>query len=189
MVLIAVAITVAALDQSTKALALANLEVGKPVDVVGELLRFNLLFNEGAAFGLAQGYTVLLTCLAAGVVTFVIILARKLASVPWAIALGLLLGGALGNLTDRIFRSPGPFRGWVVDFLQLPNWPVFNVADMSIVSAAVLIVLLSLTGRHLDGGRDPKQDKSGPAKSESEAMTSETKAASAKSEPAKDDVA
>jgi len=90
---------------------------------------------------------------AIGVVVCVTRLAARLGSTGWAVALGLLLGGALGNLTDRIFRSPGPLRGHVVDFLELPHWPIFNLADSAIVLGAVLITLQSLRGVHLDGRR------------------------------------
>ena len=150
LVLVLVAVVVYVLDQLSKLAAETNL-TGQPVELLGGLLRLTLVYNPGAAFGLATGYTVILTLLASGVVIFALVLSRKLASKPWVVAFGLLLGGALGNLTDRIFREPGPLRGHVVDFLQIPYWPVFNVADMAVTGAAVLIVLLSLTGRNLDG--------------------------------------
>jgi signal peptidase II len=78
---------------------------------------------------------------------------RSLTSRGWAVALGLLLGGALGNLSDRVFRSPGPFRGHVVDWLELPHWPVFNIADSAIVAGGILAVLLAFRGIELDGTR------------------------------------
>jgi signal peptidase II len=81
-------------------------------------------------------------------------LAGRLGSRGWAVALGLLLGGALGNVTDRMVRSPGPLRGHVVDFLQLPHWPVFNLADASICVAAVIVMVLSVRGIRVDGSRD-----------------------------------
>ena len=81
---------------------------------------------------------------------------RRIRSVPWAITLGLLLGGATGNLIDRIFRSPGLFRGWVVDWIQVPHWPVFNLADSAIVCGGILAVLLSARGIRLDGQRELK---------------------------------
>src|SRR2546423_15528187 len=100
----------------------------------------------------------ILTVVSAGVAVVVVAvilrMARRLYSVPWAVALGMLLGGALGNLTDRLFRSPGVFVGRVVDFLELPHWPVFNLADSAIVGAGCLMVLLSVRGVRLDGGRD-----------------------------------
>jgi signal peptidase II len=110
-----------------------------------------LVRNPGAAFGLAEGYTVVLSIIALGVAAVVIRLSRRLASTPWAVAFGLLLGGALGNLSDRVFREPGFLRGHVVDFLALPHWPVFNIADSSICVAAALIILMALRGRRWDG--------------------------------------
>jgi signal peptidase II len=91
------------------------------------------------------------TLIAAAVVVAILRMARTLASGRWAVALGLLLGGALGNLTDRIARSPGPLRGWVVDFIQLPHWPVFNLADSAICCGGALMVLLTILGVHPDG--------------------------------------
>ena len=105
--------------------------------------------NPGAAFGFAQGLTIAFTVVAVGVVVVILRLSRRLRSTPWAIALGLVLGGAVGNLVDRLFRAPGPGRGHVVDFLELPHWPVFNLADSAIVTAAVLMVLLSARGSEL----------------------------------------
>jgi signal peptidase II len=142
-----------ALDQLTKVLAVAQLEGRVPVDLLGGLLTLRLTRNPGAAFSLGTGYTVVLTMVAIGVVVVVVRLSSRLRSVGWAVALGLLLGGACGNLTDRLVRAPGPLRGHVVDFLELPHWPVFNVADSAIVAAAALVVLQSLRGVRLDGGR------------------------------------
>ena len=107
----------------------------------------------------APGLTVLLTAIALVVVVVVVRLSGRVRSAGWACALGLLLGGALGNLTDRLLREPAPFRGHVVDFLRLPHWPVFNLADSCIVAAALLIALLSVRGIGLDGTRYP----SGPS--------------------------
>jgi len=147
------AVVVYALDQLTKVLAVAQLEGRVPVDLLGGLLTLRLTRNPGAAFSLGTGYTVVLTMVAIGVVVVVVRLSSRLRSVGWAVALGLLLGGACGNLTDRLVRAPGPLRGHVVDFLELPHWPVFNVADSAIVAAAALVVLQSLRGVRLDGGR------------------------------------
>jgi signal peptidase II len=99
--------------------------------------------------------TVVFTAIAVGVIAYILRTARNLHSIGWAIALGLLLGGATGNLLDRIFRAPGPFQGHVVDWIQLPHWPVFNLADSSIVCAGVLVVLLALRGIRLDSTRAP----------------------------------
>ncbi|MGW5359987.1 signal peptidase II [Actinopolymorpha pittospori] len=158
----AVAIVVLAIDVTTKIAAMAYLSDRDPVPLAGGLLTLRLIRNSGAAFSLAEGYTLGLSIVALGLVIVVLRLSRKLRSTPWAIALGLLLGGALGNLSDRIFREPGFLRGHVVDFLELPNWPVFNVADMSVCAAAALIILMALRGRRWDGtiegsSRTPKE--------------------------------
>ena len=145
-----VAVVVLALDQLTKALVVADLGEGERRDFAGSLLRLHLTRNAGAAFSTATGMTWVLTVIAAVVVVVVVRVASRLQSRVWALTLGLLLGGALGNLTDRLFRAPGVARGHVVDFLELPHWPIFNVADSAIVTAGVLVVLLTLLGVGLD---------------------------------------
>jgi signal peptidase II len=142
-----------ALDQVTKAVAEQSLTRGDPVPVLGELLQLRLIYNSGAAFSLATGATGLLTILAVSVVAYIIWSARKLGSKGWAWGLGLLLGGAAGNLTDRLLRDPGFGKGHVVDFIALPNFPVFNVADIGITSAAILIGYHALRGINPDGTR------------------------------------
>ena len=127
---------------------------GEPVQLVPGVLDLYLLYNPGAAFSLATGMTWVLTLVAGAVVVGVALMARRLGSRAWALTLGLLLGGALGNLTDRLLREPGFGVGHVVDFLRLPRWPVFNLADTSIVVAAVLVVVLSFRGIGVDGRRD-----------------------------------
>jgi signal peptidase II len=154
-VLLTVAALVYAADVISKVIVVATLTENQPVNVAGSLLRLDYLRNPGAAFSLgADGYTVLFTLIAVAVIVAILRMARTLASAPWAVAIGLLLGGALGNLTDRLARSPGPLRGWVVDFLQLPHWPVFNLADSAICCGGALIVLLTLLGLHPDGHRE-----------------------------------
>ena len=155
----AVAVAALVADQVTKTIALRSLEPGEPVDLIGSLLRFHLVKNPGAAFSLGTGYTVVLTCIAVGVAAAVVHLSRRLRSTAWTIALGLLLGGALGNLSDRFFREPAPLRGHVIDFLELPNWPIFNLADAAIVTAACLMVLQTLRGVGLDGTREHRDGK------------------------------
>ncbi len=150
---VVVALAAWAADVATKVLAVDLLADRAPVDVVPGVLSLTLTRNPGAAFSIGTGLTVPLTIVACVVVVVVIRLAGRIRSAGWAWALGLLLGGALGNLTDRILREPAPFRGHVVDFLRLPNWPVFNLADSCIVVAAVLIAWLSLRGIGLDGSR------------------------------------
>ncbi len=151
--LAAVAVPIYIADQLTKAWVSANLEPGQPRDLLGSVVRLNLIHNSGAAFNIATGATWVLTLIASAVVVFILFTARRLGSRGWALALGLLLGGALGNLTDRMLRAPGPGRGEVVDFLQLPNFPIFNIGDSAIVTAACLIGLLAFRGISVDGTR------------------------------------
>jgi signal peptidase II len=147
-----VAIAVLALDAVSKALVLERLQVDHPVRLLDGLLTLDLTFNAGAAFGLGTSYTALIALIVCGVIVAIIRKARQLRSVPWTIALGLLLGGAMGNLGDRIFRAPGPFRGTVVDWINLPHFPwTFNLADAAITCAAVLIAGLALRGIRIDG--------------------------------------
>lgn len=151
-----VASVLLALDVVTKIVAVANLEGQPPVRLFGGAVYLVLFRNPGAAFSLATGLTWLLAVLAAVIIGVIIWLAPKLRSTGWAIGLGLVLGGACGNLSDRLFRAPGPLQGHVVDFLSLfaPDgsvWPVFNVADSGIVTGGVLVVLMSVLGRDYDG--------------------------------------
>ncbi|MFJ3693289.1 signal peptidase II [Streptomyces sp. NPDC090052] len=150
-VLFVVAVLAYLLDLVSKTIVVAKLEHHAPVKVIGDLLQFDAIRNAGAAFGLGSAYTVIFTIVAASVIVVIVRLARKLYSVPWAVALGLLLGGALGNLTDRIFRSPGVFQGEVVDFIRPAHFAVFNLADSAIVCGGILIVLLSFKGLDPDG--------------------------------------
>ncbi len=153
--LFSVAALVLFLDQLSKAIVVSRMPGREPVELLGDLLRNTYTRNPGAAFSLGGGWTVLLSVIAIGVVVVIIRASSRLTSLSWAIALGGILGGALGNLTDRMFRSPGPFHGHVVDWLQLPNWPVFNIADASIVLSAALMVVLSVRGVSWDGSRPP----------------------------------
>ncbi|WAX80520.1 signal peptidase II [Streptomyces sp. KMM 9044] len=150
-VLFAVAVVAYALDLVSKMIVVAKLEHHEPIEIVGDWLRFEAIRNAGAAFGFGEAFTVIFTLIATVVIVVIIRLARKLYSLPWAIALGLLLGGALGNLTDRIFRSPGVFQGAVVDFIAPKHFAVFNLADSAIVCGGILIVLLSFRGLDPDG--------------------------------------
>jgi signal peptidase II len=153
-VLVGVAAFVLAADIITKALVAAHLRPGEPVHVLGNVLEFNLVRNPGAAFSIGTGDTIVFTAVALCVVGYIVRMGRHLRSLGWAITLGLLLGGATGNLVDRIFRSPGIFRGYVVDWIEVTRyWPVFNLADSAIVCGGVLTVLLALLGHHLDGTR------------------------------------
>jgi signal peptidase II len=153
-ILASVAALVLALDATSKALVVANLTPGEPVHAIGDILEWNLLRNSGAAFSFGTSYTAVFTLLAIGVVGYVIRTARKLRSTGYAIAFGLLLGGASGNLADRLFRAPGVFRGNVVDWIEVTRYyPVFNLADSAICCAGALFVVLALLGYHTDGTR------------------------------------
>jgi signal peptidase II len=153
LLLAAVAALGYAADLVTKVLAVEHLTGRAPVPVVGDLLTLHLVRNPGAAFSSGTSYTVVLTAVAVAAAAGVLWYSRRLRSTGWALALGFLLAGVLGNLTDRLFRAPGVFRGHVVDFLQLPHWPIFNVADMCINVAAGLIIVQALRGMSVDGTR------------------------------------
>jgi signal peptidase II len=155
-VLVCVAVLVLALDIVTKVIVVATLSNRAPVRLLDGFLHLRVDRNPGAAFSFAPSLTILFSLIAISVIVVILRSSRRIRSLPWAITLGLLLGGATGNLTDRIFRYPGVFRGWVVDWIQLPHWPVFNLADSAIVCGGILAVLLSARGIRLDGQREPK---------------------------------
>ncbi len=150
-VLVVVAAVVLALDAISKTIVVATLSDRDPVELLGGLLTLRVLRNSGAAFNIGNGMTLIFTLIATGVVVAILRYARRLRSLPWAITLGLLLGGALGNLTDRLLRSPGPLRGHVVDWIELPHYPVFNLADSAIVCGGILAVVLASRGLQMDG--------------------------------------
>jgi signal peptidase II len=152
--LLGVAAAVYVADVVSKIIVVATLPPRHLVDVVDGVLTLQLVRNSGAAFSLGTSMTVVFTLIAVGVIIFILRTSRQLRSLPWAITLGLLLGGATGNLTDRLLRSPGLFRGDVVDWIQLPHWPVFNVADSAIVCGGLLAVFLAARGVRLDGTHD-----------------------------------
>jgi signal peptidase II len=161
--LVTVAAVILAVDIVTKVLAVRLLTPGQPVSIIGETVTWTLVRNSGAAFSMATGYTWILTLIATAVVIGIVWMGRRLVSPWWALGLGMILGGALGNLVDRFFRWPGPLRGHVVDFLSIGWWPVFNVADASVVGGAVLLVTLSLFGYDFDavGRRKPGESADG----------------------------
>ena len=142
-----------ALDIATKVWVVAELEGRRTLELLGGQLLIRVSRNPGAAFSFAEGATPLFTIIAIVVVVVVLRVARRLRSSGWAWSLGLLLGGASGNLVDRLLRSPGPGRGAVVDFLDFQVWPSFNVADSAIVTGGALAVLLSFRGIEVDGTR------------------------------------
>jgi signal peptidase II len=150
--MICVAAVILAADAISKAQVLDRLPGHPPVRLLGGLITLDLTFNAGAAFGVGTSYTAVIALIVCGVIVYIIRTARRLRSWAWTIALGLLLGGAMGNLGDRLFRAPGLFRGRVVDWINLPHFPwTFNLADASITCAAVLIAILALRGTRIDG--------------------------------------
>ncbi len=151
-VMFCVAVTVLTTDAISKAQVLARLPGHPPIRLFDGFVTLDLTFNAGAAFGVGTSYTAVIALIVCGVIGYIIRTARRLRSLAWTIALGLLLGGAMGNLGDRLFRAPGPLRGRVVDWINLPHFPwTFNLADASITCAAVLIAVLALRGVRIDG--------------------------------------
>jgi signal peptidase II len=158
LVLGATALVAVGLDQWTKWLSTENLTESEPVRILGGLVYLSLLRNSGAAFSLGSSYTWVFPVITLAVIGWILFMASRLRSVPWAVALGLVLGGALGNLGDRLFRAPGPFQGHVVDMISLfapyaEKFAVFNIADSCLSVGVALAVLLELTGRQRDGRR------------------------------------
>jgi signal peptidase II len=151
-VFVVVALAAYLADIGVKTWAVARLPDGD-IHVVGDLLVLHLTRNPGAAFSTGTGFTVVFSVLAIAAVGVVLWLSRRIGDTWWAVAFGLLLAGISGNLTDRLFRDPGPLRGHVVDLFALPHWPVFNVADMCIDVAAGLILLQAFRNIRLDGTR------------------------------------
>jgi signal peptidase II len=149
---LAVACGVLVLDISSKAAVVAELAPRQRVVWLGGLITLQLYRNPGAAFGVGASYTIIIAAIAIGTIVFILRTARRLNSTAWAVVLGLLLGGATGNLLDRIFRTPGPFRGYVIDWIKLPLFPpTFNLADTAITFGAFIAVWLALRGVRIDG--------------------------------------
>lgn len=154
-VLAIIAGTALALDQFTKYLVVSTLPLGEQVKVLGDLLILQFVKNPGAAFSLAAGSTWIFSILATAVTVAILVLARKIRSIGWAVVFGLLLGGVLGNLMDRFFREPSFGLGHVIDFISTP-WmipAIYNIADICIVSSMGLFIILTLRGINLDGTR------------------------------------
>jgi signal peptidase II len=142
----------------TKLAVVATIEPHENIRVLGGVLYLTHFRNPGAAFSFAEGFTIVFTVIAVVVAGVIVRTARRLYSTGWAVALGLVLGGAVGNLLDRVFRSPGFLRGEVIDFLSVfgPNgeyYPIFNIADSAIVCGGILGALLALRGIDFDGSR------------------------------------
>lgn len=148
----AVASVVYASDLLTKIWAVERLsDPDESIEIVGDLFQLELTRNPGAAFGIGVGMTIVFTLLSLVVIGVVLRVSNRLGSTWWAVVFGLVLGGALGNLTDRLFRSPGFMRGHVIDFLHLKNWPVFNLADTAFCIAGAIVFLLVLRNIPLEG--------------------------------------
>lgn len=162
------------LDLLTKQLALTYLSDGHSVRLLGGLVYLDLTRNSGAAFSIGAGYTMIFPLITVIVVTGIVWLARRLRSLPWGLAMGLVLGGAMGNFIDRLFRAPGPLRGHVVDFISMfakngEVFAIFNVADSCLFCGVVLAILLEFSGRRRDGTRvstDKKRQTGAPADKE-----------------------
>ncbi len=132
------------LDLATKLWAVNTLSDRSNIKVIGDFFQLTLVRNPGAAFSVAEGATIFLTLFGFLVMGVIFYYSTKITSRGWSVVLGLAMGGILGNLVDRVFREPGVLRGHVIDWLQIPNWPVFNIADTAIVAAAALSMILSL---------------------------------------------
>jgi signal peptidase II len=161
-----VAVLIVLADQLTKHAALRALDAEHPVRLLGGAVYLTLTRNSGAAFSMGRGYTMVFPLIATAVVVWIGWLGRRLRSVPWGVALGLVLGGALGNVVDRVFRAPGVLRGHVVDMVSLFDpggqvWPVFNLADSSLVAGVALAVGLEMFGYQRDGTRAHRKDAAG----------------------------
>lgn len=150
-VMLVIGLVVVVLDQITKIAAVALIEPGRPIELIGETVRLVLIRNPGAAFSMGTSVTALLSIVAVIVVVGLIWFSRKVHSRWWAWGLGLILGGAAGNLVDRLFRDPAVLRGHVVDFMSVGWWPVFNVADSCLVAGVIVIAVAVLRNLDYDG--------------------------------------
>ncbi len=177
--LVTVALAVFACDQITKYFVVTNLPLGEPVPVLGNVLDFVFVKNPGAAFSLASGATWIFSIAASVVTVLIIVFARRIRSLTWAILFGMLLGGTLGNLADRLLREPSFGLGHVIDFIRVAGFPaVFNIADTFIVASMGLFIILTIRGVGLDGEREQK-----PSAATSGAGASGTESAPADSTP------
>ncbi|WP_017600230.1 signal peptidase II [Nocardiopsis lucentensis] len=173
LLLLLVALAAVLADLATKQWVLSTFSEGESVDVIGGLLQFTLVYNTGAAFSLGTDHTWMFTGIAIVVVAAIAYLGLRVRNVWWGITLGLMMGGAAGNLLDRLFRDPAPFHGAVVDFIRVPYWPVFNIADSCVVVGACLVVLLTFKGINLDGSLAVDEKKKDGAADRSDDDTDE----------------
>ncbi|MGO1544170.1 MAG: signal peptidase II [Gulosibacter sp.] len=168
--LAAVAVVIFAADQIVKQLVVTNMREGEIIEVIDGVLQWYFVRNPGAAFSMASGQTWVLSLVAVGVIVAVAILARRIRSARWAAVFGLVIGGALGNLFDRLFREPSFFQGHVIDYISTP-WlipAIYNIADMAIVGGMICFVLLTIFDIQLDGTRPSRK------KDDSEASAAES---------------
>ncbi|MEP7055605.1 MAG: signal peptidase II [Actinomycetota bacterium] len=154
-----------ALDIGSKLWVVESLGESRRISLLGGKLILQQTRNPGAAFGVATGSTIVFSVVAVGVIAVIVRTSRKLRSLPWALVLGLLLGGATGNLIDRLLRSPGPLRGHVVDWINFgpDRFPLFNAADSAIVTGGVVAVYLAMRGLEIDGSRHHAAHSTDPA--------------------------
>lgn len=165
-VMLVIAALIVAIDQIAKVLAVANLEDSRPIELIGDTVRLVLLRNPGAAFSMGTEFTVVLSIVATVVVAGLLWFSRRVHSRWWAWGLGLILGGAAGNLVDRYFRAPGILQGHVVDYMAVGWWPVFNVADASLVTGVIVVAVAVFRNVDFDGSRVSEAlagDKKAPA--------------------------
>ena len=196
-VLASTAVGIVLIDQVTKAWAVAYLqpriESGEgPLYIIDPLLRLTYVENTGAAWGMGAGYTWIFTIVAVVVGVVIVRFARTITSRAWALALGGLLGGLLGNLIDRLTRPPGPGLGSVVDFIGLPNFPVFNVADIAITCSAVAMIILAWRGIPLsesepDGSSSDDSSSADSSSNDSRSEESPSQAPISTDEPSQED--
>lgn len=155
MLFLGVAVFIVLIDQLTKKLAVANLHPFESVSFIADLVRFNLVFNDSAAFSLGGSATWVFTLLSSLAALALLWFGPKFRTTGWLILIGLALGGVVGNLMDRLFRNPGFPNGHVVDFIQIPfNFPIFNFADSAITIAAAIIAIRIIRGEKLGGQSD-----------------------------------
>ncbi|WP_246036195.1 signal peptidase II [Sinomonas susongensis] len=174
-VLAALAVVAYVLDQTTKHWVTSTMVEGERIPVIPPLLHWYYIRNSGAAFSIGENVTWVFSIIMTVVAVAIVLFARRVRSFGWAVALGLVLGGALGNLTDRLFREPSFGMGHVVDFIQLPNFAIFNLADSAVVTGVALICLLTLLGIGADGSRH-RRDAGAGARDTGPARGSESSA-------------
>ncbi|MFI0820425.1 signal peptidase II [Streptomyces sp. NPDC021098] len=171
-IIAAVALVLLTSDFITKQVALTHFSGNYPTQALGGLLKFTLVFNSGGAFSFGQGETWVFTTVKMAVLITALVLSPRVRAPVWAVSFGLFIAGAAGNLIDRLFRGPSPLQGHVVDWIQLPHWPVFNLADCSVVCGSALVIWASFRGIRLDGTLE-SETRAKPAEKEQTAERAE----------------